>query len=61
MLIELRTKEGKLIGMPFNDRDLTDTRWTWEELLHYSCVRHNYRPVNIERRDGLIITVELVE
>lgn len=61
MLIELRTKEGKLIGMPFNDWSLTDTRWTWEELLRYSCVRHNYRPVDIERRDGLIITVELVE
>lgn len=61
MIIELRTKEGKLIGMPFNDWSLTDTRWTWEELLRYCCVRHNYRPVDIELRDSLRITVELVE
>lgn len=62
MLIELRTKDGKIIGMPFNDLSLSNSEWTWEELLRYCCVRHNYRPVDIVRRpDRLMITVELVE
>ena len=62
MLIELRTKEGKIVGMPFNDDGLTYTEWTWEELLHFCRVRHNYRPVSVYRlMETLTFTVELVE
>ena len=62
MRIELRTKEGKIVGMQFDDLGLSNSEWTWEELLHYCRVRHSYRPVDIVRRpDRLVITVELVE
>ena len=58
----MRTKEGRIIGLPFEDGCLSVSQWSWEELLQFCQVRHDYRPVDIMRYPGILkITVELVE